>query len=333
MRYYCNICKKDITKAEFLYSIDKFDKPLCREHQKNQRLEYKPLPKQEFVEESEVLSAIEKNEEEEVRESKSKIMSKVKRGLVTVGKGIVKGTKKLVDASKKTMQIRRWKEDILRRMSMSHLKRLCFEKKIGTKKNVLKEDGRTGDLYWKEYDCTKGDLVSRIKNRVQLDYIINYAKRNHVNIRDILRDINQKKTEWQIKDLNEKMREDGEDFFKNLEKAILEFITPRRYYNEEKYYQDTLASWLKSKFPDTDIEVSRGSTRPDIVVGGVAIEVKGPTFDKDLTTIPDKCVRYYQYFPSGMICVLFNVHVNQQRYNDWLKGMNEKHPEVLVIKK
>ena len=28
MRYYCNICKKDITKAEFLYSIDIFDNNL-----------------------------------------------------------------------------------------------------------------------------------------------------------------------------------------------------------------------------------------------------------------------------------------------------------------
>ncbi len=37
MQYYCNICRKDITKEEFLYSIDKFDKPLCREHQKSFR--------------------------------------------------------------------------------------------------------------------------------------------------------------------------------------------------------------------------------------------------------------------------------------------------------
>jgi len=37
MRYYCSICKKDITKAEFLYSIDKFDRPLCREHQQMER--------------------------------------------------------------------------------------------------------------------------------------------------------------------------------------------------------------------------------------------------------------------------------------------------------
>ncbi|MHA1375675.1 MAG: hypothetical protein ACTSR7_15440 [Promethearchaeota archaeon] len=37
MGYYCNICKKDITKAEFFYSIDKFGRALCREHQELER--------------------------------------------------------------------------------------------------------------------------------------------------------------------------------------------------------------------------------------------------------------------------------------------------------
>jgi hypothetical protein len=37
MEYYCNICKKTITKDEFLYSKDKFNRPLCREHQKSLR--------------------------------------------------------------------------------------------------------------------------------------------------------------------------------------------------------------------------------------------------------------------------------------------------------
>jgi len=34
MKYYCNICKKEITEEEFHLSIDEFDEPLCNEHQK-----------------------------------------------------------------------------------------------------------------------------------------------------------------------------------------------------------------------------------------------------------------------------------------------------------
>ena len=32
--FYCSICKKTISKGAFMYSMDKFEKPLCLEHQK-----------------------------------------------------------------------------------------------------------------------------------------------------------------------------------------------------------------------------------------------------------------------------------------------------------
>lgn len=35
MNYYCAKCRVDITDAEFKYSKDKFDKALCRKHQKS----------------------------------------------------------------------------------------------------------------------------------------------------------------------------------------------------------------------------------------------------------------------------------------------------------
>jgi len=329
MRYYCNICKKDITKAEFLYSIDKFDRPLCRNHQQLEReiqasQNNKPVnePKEYLQNEPVVESTIE--------ESQSKVGSLLKRTVVATGKGIVKGAKKIADSTRKTMQIRRWKDDILRRMSMSQLKRLCFEKKISTKKSEMKQT-RSGDFYWKEYNCTKVDLVSRLKNKVTLDDIILFAKRNHINIRDILRNIDIKKAEWKVKEINEIMKDGTVSLILDVEKVIREF-RPLRKYDKEIFYQDSLASWLKSKFPDTEIEVSRGSTRPDIVVEGIAIEVKGPTYEKDLQTISDKCMRYCQYFPEGLICVLFNVYVNHQRYNDWEHGMKKTFPDVKIIK-
>lgn len=107
---------------------------------------------------------------------------------------------------------------------------------------------------------------------------------------------------------------------------------PLRRYDKEIYYQDTLASFLRSKFPSTKIEDSRGSTRPDIVVKGIAIEIKGPTYYKDLQTVADKCLRYTQNFPNGMICVLFNVNVNENRYREWLKGVNTYYPDVKVVR-
>jgi hypothetical protein len=332
MRYYCNICKKDITKEEFLYSLDKFDRPLCREHQQVERdrvsNDYETKYEPEDVVEEQIAE-----EEITTEEPESGFKSLLRKVAVATGKGIVKGTKKIVDHSKKTIQIRKWKDGILRRMSMGQLKQLCFENRISTKKSVMKQDGRSGGFYFKQYNCTKIDLVNRLKSKIPLDDIIYFAKRNHINIRDILRDIDNKKAQWKIKELSEKIDDFGSNLLLELEKVIREFTPPRRYYNKEIFYQDTLASWLKSKFPSTKIEKSKGSTRPDIVVNGVAIEIKGPTYEKDLMTIADKCLRYNQYFPNGMICVLFNVHVSQYRYDDWLKGMNQNYPDVVVIRK
>ena len=38
MRYYCNECKKTITMKEFQYSMNKFGKALCRNHQNDKKL-------------------------------------------------------------------------------------------------------------------------------------------------------------------------------------------------------------------------------------------------------------------------------------------------------
>jgi len=36
--YYCNVCKKDITEREYQYSMNKFRKALCKEHQRDKRI-------------------------------------------------------------------------------------------------------------------------------------------------------------------------------------------------------------------------------------------------------------------------------------------------------
>jgi len=170
-----------------------------------------------------------------------------------------------------------------------------------------------------------------LKSKVPLDIIISFAERNYVNIKDILVDIHRTEAAWELKALAERSNKNGGSILLELEKIIREFV-PLRRYDQELYYQDTLAQFLRSKFHDTEIEVSRGSTRPDIVVKGIAIEVKGPTSNRDLDTIANKCLRYRRYFPSGLICVLFSVNVTPQYYEDWLKAMQETHPDVRVIK-
>jgi hypothetical protein len=318
--------------------MDIFGRALCREHQeierrtqeKSSQLEREEHPTVEQIPD-EIGSGKLIDSDEIHLDSTTKRGGKSlsKRIALKMGKGVVKGVKKVADSSKKRSQNRKWKGTILRRMTMSQLKHLCFERNISTKKTILKE--HSDDVYIEKRNCSKSELVSRLKKKAPLDATISSAKRNHINIREILVDIDRKKAEWKAKELKEKISISGSNLLLEIEKAIREF-RPFRRYDKEFYYRDTLAKWLESKFSDTEIEVRSGSTIPDIVVKGIAIEVKGPTIYRDLISIPDKCIRYPQYFPNGLICVLFSVDVSKSRYEDWLKGMKDKFPEIIVIK-
>jgi len=137
--------------------------------------------------------------------------------------------------------------------------------------------------------------------------------------------------------------EDEEDLMidKEIEKtlysiinAIKEFEPPRNYDNERGYH-DTLFVWLKSRFPDTEMEYQIGASRPDIVIEientSVAIEVKGPTGSQELQTIADKLLRYKRYF-DYIIIVLFDVRVSFARYEEWVAGIEETFSNVYIIR-
>lgn len=87
-------------------------------------------------------------------------------------------------------------------------------------------------------------------------------------------------------------------------------------------------------FPSARIEVQKGSSRPDIVIDNIAIEVKGPTTQKELETIASKIVRYSRHF-SGFIAVLFEVRVPDTHYREWKEGiLSTKYTiPVEIIKK
>jgi len=112
---------------------------------------------------------------------------------------------------------------------------------------------------------------------------------------------------------------------------IRDFKPVREHHNEFSY-QLELTGYLKAKFPNVDIEKTRGSSRPDIVIGDVAIEIKGPTRTEELQTIADKCMRYYQHF-GELIIVLFEVNVYEPRYQEWVKGIKNTFSKVQIIRK
>jgi hypothetical protein len=92
----------------------------------------------------------------------------------------------------------------------------------------------------------------------------------------------------------------------------------------------TLHGWLNREFPDAVIEKQKGASRPDIVIGDIAIEVKGPTDIRSLKDLSDKCIRYSLYYNS-LIFVLFEPSFPERHYQEFLTGLQNNFQNVEVI--
>jgi len=289
--YYCNICKKTITTGEFDYYMDKFGKPLCRDHQKEFRTkELKEVP-----------SEPESKKEEKSTSSKT-------------GKVIVKGTRTIAEAAKIKLETSSCKLDILRRMESNHLYKLAKEKGVRFKGNDFE------------------DMVKTLKRKVKLDYIIVFCERNHFDIQDILDLYEKRKGKREL----HRMEKDkfNKSLFFNVKKEIMKFEPLMPDYPNELPFHVDLARYLKNVFPDLKVEAQKGSSRPDIVIESIAIEVKGPTGSRELDSVSTKCFKYPQHFDQGLIVVLFKIEgVTTNYLNEWKKGLTDKFPRIEVIKK
>ncbi|GIU71728.1 MAG: hypothetical protein KatS3mg003_1207 [Candidatus Nitrosocaldaceae archaeon] len=107
----------------------------------------------------------------------------------------------------------------------------------------------------------------------------------------------------------------------------------RSRFNYEYNYQLNLHGYLKKSFPQAVIEKQTCSSRPDIIIDNIAIEIKGPTTERDLKTIADKILRYLKYY-KYLFIVLFDIDVNDKYWEEWNEGIVREYGDrVIIIKK
>lgn len=121
-------------------------------------------------------------------------------------------------------------------------------------------------------------------------------------------------------------------FLEKIADKIRSYV-PKTSSQLEVDYQLLLCGYLQNDYPEIELERQKGSSRPDLVIRDVGIEIKGPTFIGSLQTIADKLLRYPQHFGGGIIIVLFDVQVNNRFYGEWLEGIKMKYSEAIVIKR
>lgn len=243
-----------------------------------------------------------------------------RKGLKTVGKGIAKATETVAKEAGKGLKTIHRKDVILNRMSNKQIYSMARHFGIRPQPNMLDDSKPTAD-----------DYESAIKWKLSLDEIIRYAKRNGIHVRDVETKIDDEQSIASIDDMRKRgLLKEG---LMDEVISVIRTFKPFKRYNSEYPYQIELGQFLKQKFPMTEIEKQKGSSRPDIIVGDVAIEVKGPTYKEGLDSILSKCVRYPNHYKGGLIVVLFTPRVTYRYYDDWLAGMKRTFPEVVVIKK
>jgi len=99
----------------------------------------------------------------------------------------------------------------------------------------------------------------------------------------------------------------------------------------EKHFHTQLTQWLRYPFGNNvKYEWQIESSRPDIVIGNTAIEIKGPTKIKDMRSLFDKIIRYQEYW-ENIIVVLFEVEMSDKRFDDY-KGAIEREGAIVIRK-
>jgi hypothetical protein len=230
-------------------------------------------------------------------------------------------------------KIMQWKSRILRTFYEGTIKQLCHERGIPTmEKRWTTAVSRKGTRYDRQYNYyfTYEELVAKLMKYVNLQTIIDFAKKKSIPVREVELEVDQYYT--QKKHAKEPVvSQINDDVIKKIIDRIDQFKPLLPFYPNELSYQLDLGRYLLQYFPNAKLEEQRSSTRPDITIENIAIEIKGPTYEDGLRTIADKCLRYPLYFEKGLIIILFDVKVTSRYIEDWKKGLQNKFPHVVVI--
>src|SRR5208283_1919923 len=112
----------------------------------------------------------------------------------------------------------------------------------------------------------------------------------------------------------------------------IEKFKPTRKWEYEEGYHKELLGYLGHDFPDIKYEFQKGSSRPDLVIQNIAIEIKGPTDNAALDTLTTKCLKYSKYY-DHLIMVLFEPQFSERHFKEIEEGITQYFPHVKIIRK
>lgn len=260
--------------------------------------------------------------------------------LDSIGGAVKSGTRKISYNMLRSTHIIHLKKLIIGEFPLRELKNMCLYFQIG--EPIIRRRNRSNQLVYAT--PTYDDWAEYALNNIELVKLKEYAKMHNKLPYKIIELEKQYKIE-RVKKYPEYEKDDGTiyseisgdscdvELLQELVNIIKEY-RPVKPFKNELLYHTNLYTHLCEKIPgEIGFEVQRGSSRPDIVVGDIAIEIKGPTDRQGLITIADKINRYSKYF-GHTIVVLFDVEVYERYYYEWYEGIIKQYQnQVTIIRK
>lgn len=273
---------------------------------------------------------------------------KVSKNVTEKSLGFVSSLKETVKTKVRENSYKNTKRDhiihikklIIAEFSLKELKNMSLYYRIG--EPTIPRINRDNELVF--VTPTRADWSKYALNKIELTKLKEYARmHNHLPYKIVELEETYKKQRMEQYPEYEKddsiplsERDLGScdvELLQELINVIKEY-RPIKPFRNEILYHTNLYTFLCEKISnEIKFEEQRGSSRPDIVVDNIAIEIKGPTDRGGLITIADKINRYSQFF-DHIIVVLFEVEVFERFYYEWYDGiMKQYENQVTIIRK
>jgi len=268
-----------------------------------------------------------------------------------ISNSFIAGVKKTSNLIMINNDISKLKKRMLNTYIYNQLRTLARLHGISDQKDTKKFDGynkgksdnsfieKSQTIYYPRYKNIKinksfSDFVNDLKYKVKIEEVIDFAEQNNNRLIYKLKEeyLSLLEKKEVIKNGKQSFNSKKELIFFDVVKEIKNCISNIKKHKEINY-QYLLYGRLQYKFPQVKLEEQINSSRPDIVINKIGIEIKGPTGNRELQTIADKLLRYPQYFKDGIILVLFDVYAHPRRYAEWERGLKREYPDVVIIRK
>lgn len=241
---------------------------------------------------------------------------------------VKKAFQKQYDEDVKVLKIK-----LLYKMNADLQKKLYTRFKLESPESIVKSHEGGGKKV--SIVLTRFHYIEHAANELTFEQIQTFAEANRIPTNDIL---NEQKHLVEIYLMNiGKLPLPTDEIIQvppalsGITKEIIKF-EPKFRYNFEWQYHEDLFNHLKIDYPHAKSEPLTNDIKPDITIGKIAIELKGPTRHIDLQSVYAKCFEYLTEY-EFLLIVLYDIRATAGQFQKFKSNVKRYFPRSYIVVK